>query len=109
MSFETFLTQYQRTFNIFDKEGEGTAEEAKICFLFRKIKHPGLQTSIEALKALETTWSAITYTTAANHIATAVSELPEIISKNTRNIPNVLLYNSGDTQGGTGIYNNDGS
>ena len=109
MSFETFLTQCQRMFNIFDKEGEGMSEEAKVRFLFRKIEHPGLRSSIEALKALETTGTAVTYTTAANHIATAVSELPEVISKHTRNVSSVLQDDNDDTQGGTGIYNKDGS
>jgi len=61
------------------------------------------------LKALETTGSAITYTTAANHIATAVSELPEAISRNTRNISSVAQADSGDRQSGTGIYNDDES
>jgi len=56
------------------------AEESKVRFLFRKVEHLGLRSSIEALKALETTDTGVTYTTAANHIATAVSELPEVIS-----------------------------
>ncbi len=85
------------------------AEEAKVRFLFRKTEHPGLRSSIEALKALETTGTAITYTTAANHIATVVSELPEVISKNTRNIFSIFQDDNDDTQGGTGIYNKDGS
>jgi len=96
-------------FNNFEKEGEGMAEEAKVRFFFRKVEHPGLRSSIEALKALETTGTAITYTTAANHITTAVSELPEVISRNTRNISSVAQGDSGDRQGGTSIYNDDGS
>jgi len=109
MNFETFLTQCPKMFNIFEKEGEAMAEEAKVRFLFRKIEHQGLRNSIEALKALETTGTAITYTTAANHIASAVSELPEVISRNTRNISSVAQGDSGDRQSGTGIYNDDGS
>jgi len=44
-----------------------------------------------------------------NHIATAVSELPEVISRNTRNISSVAQGDSGDGQGGTGIHYNNGS
>jgi len=41
------------------------AEDAKVRFIFRKVEHPGIRSSIEALKDLETTGTAITYTTAA--------------------------------------------
>ena len=107
MNFEVFLTQCQRMFNIFDKEGEAMAEEAKVRFLFRKIEHPGLQGAIEALKASIATGTAISYTTAANHIATAVSELPEVVSRNTRNISSVSQDDNDNTS--SGIYNKDGS
>ena len=107
MNFEVVLTQCQRMFNIFDKEGEAMAEEAKVRFLFRKIEHPGLQGAIEALKASIATGTAISYTTAANHIATAVSELPEVVSRNTRNISSVSQDDNDNTS--NGIYNKDGS
>ena len=85
MDFETFLTQCQKMFNIYEKEGEEMGEDAKIRFLFKKIQHQGLKGSIEALKAQQVSGSKITYTMVTNHLATAVSELPEYISKN-RNI-----------------------
>ena len=107
MNFEVFLTQCQRMFNNFDKEGEAMAEKAKVRFLFRKIEHPGLQGAIEALKASIATGTAISYTTAANHIATAVSELPEVISRNTRNVSSVSHDDNDNT--GSGIFNKDGS
>ena len=51
MQFETFLTQMQKMFNIFEKEGEPMEEEAKIRFLFKKVQNNDLQKSDEALKA----------------------------------------------------------
>ena len=74
----------QKMFNIFEKEGEPMEEEAKIRFLFKKVQNNDLQKSVEALKAQQTTSppGTVTYVTAANHLSTAVSELPEYISRN---------------------------
>ena len=68
--------------NIYDLHGEKMTEDAKIRFVFKKINHEGLQTTVEALKtkiATETP-GTVTYTTVANHISTAVSELPDFIA-----------------------------
>jgi hypothetical protein len=62
LSFETFLTQCQKMFNIFEKEGEEMSDESKVRFLFRKIQHDGLRSSIDALKASQTTGTDLTYT-----------------------------------------------
>ena len=81
------------------------AEDAKIRFLFKKIQHSGLSSAIEAMKAKITLEppGTVTYTTMANYISTAVSELPDYVAKN-RNI-------SGLQQGGgsNSIFNADGS
>jgi hypothetical protein len=108
MTFESFLNQCQKMFNIFEKEGEEMSEEAKVRFLFKKVEHAGLRSSIDALKALETTGQAITYTMAANHLATAVSELPEVIAKNARNI-SAVGQTGGEGSGESAIHNADGS
>ena len=42
MQFETFLTQCQKMFNIFEKHGEPMTDAAKVRFLFSKVQHPGL-------------------------------------------------------------------
>lgn len=70
------------------------ADNAKVQFLFKKIQRPLLQSAIEALKARQTSGTAITYTMTANRLSTAVSKLPEFLSKN-RNIsaPTVDKYN----------------
>ena len=106
MQFETFLTQMQKMFNIFDKEGEPMEEEAKIRFLFKKVQNNDLQKSVEALKAQQTTSppGTVTYVTAANHLSTAVSELPEYISR-SRNVSQVTWSDTKNPE----IHNADGS
>ena len=107
MSFEVFLTQCQKMFNIYEKEGEPMADDAKVRFLFKKVQHAGLRSSIDALKATQTIGTDITYTMAANHLSTAVSELPEFIQRN-RNVSG-LTTGQGTQEDGNGIYNSDGT
>ena len=107
MAFETFLTQCQKMYNIYEKEGEPMSEEAKIRFLFKRVQHNDLKPALEALKARQATNVDITYTQAANHISTAVSELPEYASKN-RNISGVNTGND-TSSGSSSIHNADGS
>ena len=91
-------------FNIFRDEQEEMDEKAKIRFLFKSVKSSGLSTSLEALKArISTSVTPITYTTCANHLSTAVSELPDYLSKNR----NVSQLTSGDHN--PTIHNEDGS
>ena len=106
MTFEAFLTNCQKMFNIYETEGEPMADDAKIRFLFKKVQHPGLQTAIAALRVQMNLGTVVTYTMAANHLSTAVSELPEHIAKN-RNVSGVST--DPDKKGSLDIYNNDGS
>ena len=95
-----------KIFNIYKKEGGEISEEAKVRFLFRKVHHTGLRSSINALKASQTTGNIISYTIAAKHFSTTTSKLPDYISKNATNVLGVQV---GDvTKGGDGIYNVDG-
>ena len=108
MAFETFLTKCQSMFNIYEQEDELMEEDAKIRFLFRKVQHPVLDKTIKALKATIATSPAgtITYTTAANHLSTAVSELPEFLAKSRT----VSAFNSEEAVPKTSaIYNADGA
>ena len=49
MAFETFLTQMQKIFNIYEKEGEAINEAEKVRLLFKKDQHNQLSESISAL------------------------------------------------------------
>ena len=105
MPFETFLTQCQKMYNIFQKEGEPMTEEAKIRFLFKSVQHNDLQATVEALKAQRVGGMDLSYVTCANHISTAVSELPEFVAKNR------IISSTRDTHGSSSssIYNADGT
>ena len=108
LAFETFLTQCQKMYHIYEKEGETMPEEAKIRFLFKKVQHTGLKSAVKALKAQMTAGVNVTYTMAANHLSTAVSELPEYVSKNR----NVSAVGEDKSEGGSEkptIYNSDKS
>ena len=77
-------------------------EDAKVRTLFRKVQHPALLKTVEALKVQQRTNPAgISYTIVANHLATAVSELPEYISRSR-------TVGAAGTAKAT-IYNSDGT
>ena len=106
MTFKSFLTGCQKMFNIYEKEGEPMTDDAKTRFLFKQVQNASLRGAIKALKAQQTAGVNVTYTMAANHLSTAVSELPEFISKNR----NVAAIGTGSGRRGCDdIYNNDGT
>ena len=106
MTFESFLTGCQKMFNIYEKEGEPMTDDAKTRFLFKQVQNASLHGAIKALKAQQTAGVNVTYTMAAKHLSTAVSELPEFISKNR----NVAAIGTGSGRRGCDdIYNNDGT
>ena len=107
LSFETFLTRCQKMFNIYEKQGEPMLEDAKVRFLFERTQHSGLQGHVQALKASITTGTAISYTTAANHLSTAVSELPDYIAAHRK--VSGLATETGSELSNGGIYNADGT
>ena len=105
MKFETFLTQCQKMFNIFETQGEAMTDAAKVRFLFSKVQHPELKSPIDALKAQITGGAVVTYVRAANHLSAALSDLPEYVASGRRGIS---LVHTGD-KGSDSIYNKDGS
>ena len=110
MTFEVYCNKAQKMFNIFEQQGEPMTDEAKIRFFLKKIQHPSLQATVESLKTRMTTDppGTITIPLCANHIASAVSELPEYIAIN-RNIS--AVQQEGGRQGApeSGIHLEDGS
>ena len=75
LPFETFLTKFQKMYNIYETYGEVMTEDVKIRFSFKKIQYSGLDSAIEAMKAKIMTEiiCTVTYTTVTNHISTAIS------------------------------------
>ena len=111
LAFETFLTQMQKMFNIYEKEGEAINEAEKVRLLFKKVQHNQLSDAISALRAQQTLGTVLTYSQCANHLSARVSELPEYIIKN-RNVAGVTQGGGGGNGArdeGKGIYNADGS
>lgn len=110
MAFQTFLTQCQQMFNIFNQENEPISEEAKIYFLFQTIQYKDLSVAMEPLRAQQTSDSNLTCTACCNHLTIAVSQFPEYIQLN-RTISGVkigvdktgFIYNKDDTINTTGI------
>uniref|UniRef100_A0A7S0GE90 Uncharacterized protein n=1 Tax=Proboscia inermis TaxID=420281 RepID=A0A7S0GE90_9STRA len=107
MSFKTFLTQCQKMYNILEIEGDAMSEEAKLRFLFQKIQYQDLHTAIQVLRTMLITNDSISYTQAANHLSTAVSELSEYLKKN-RNI-SATTSSGHNSSGKSAIHNADGS
>ena len=75
MPFSTFLDRMQKMFNIFQKEGEELTENAKVRELLKHVQNNQLQDTVKALQ-VRFDLDGISYTEAANHLTSAVSELP---------------------------------
>ena len=86
MPFSTFLDHMQKMFNIFQEEGEELTEKAKVRELLKRVQHNQLHNTVKALWV----WldlDGILYTEAANHLTSAVSELPEYLLPRNSGIP----------------------
>ena len=75
MPFSTLLDCMQKMFNIFQEEGEKLTENAKVCELLKRVQNNQLQDTVKALR-VQFDLDRILYTEAANHLTSAVSELP---------------------------------
>ena len=78
MPFSTFLDRMQKMFNIFQEEGEEHTENAKVRELLKRVQNNQLQDTVKALR-VRFDIDGISYTEAANHLTSAVSELPEYL------------------------------
>ena len=78
MPFSTFLDRMQKMFNIFQEEGEELTENAKVRELLKRVQHNQLQDTVKALW-VQFDLDGISYTEAANHLPSAVSQLPEYL------------------------------
>ena len=68
----------QKMFNIFQEEGEELTENAKVHELLKCVQNNQLQDTIKALR-VRFDIDGISYTEAANHLTSAVSELPDYL------------------------------
>ena len=78
MPFSTFLDRMQKMFNIFQEEGEELSKNSKVRELLKLVQNNQLQDNVKALR-IRFEIDGILYTEAANHLTSAVSELPEYL------------------------------
>ena len=78
MQFSTFLDHMQKMFNIFQEEGEELTENTKVHELLKRVQNNQLQDTVKALR-VQFDLDGISYTEAANHLTSAVSELSEYL------------------------------
>ena len=112
MPFSIFLDCIQKMFNIFQEEGEELTENAKVRELLKHVQHNKLQDTVKALW-VRFDLDEISYTEAANHLASAVSELPEYLL--ACHVSSLKRIRGGGSEKGKnkfkwdGIYADDGS
>ena len=76
LPFNKFLDSLQRMFTIFEEENEPLSERAKVDELLSKVQSSGLSAAVAQLRyQLNTT--GITFTIAANHLNSEVSQTPD--------------------------------
>ena len=68
----------QKMLNIFQEEGEELTENTKVCELLKHVQNSQLQDTVKALR-VRFHLDGISYTEAANHLTSAVSELTEYL------------------------------
>ena len=78
MPFSPFLDRMKKISNIFQEEGKELTENAKNRILFKRVQNNQLQDTIKALW-VRFDLDRISYTEAASHLTSAVSELPEYL------------------------------
>ena len=78
MPFSTFLDRMHKMFNIFQGEGKEFTENAKVRELLKHVQNNQLQDTVKALR-VQFHIDGISYTEAANHLTSTVSELPKYL------------------------------
>ena len=104
MPFSTFLDRMQKMFNIFQEEGEELTENTKVHELLKCVQNNQLQDTIKALRV----WfdlDGISYTEAANHLTSAVSELPEYLL--ARHVSSLKCIRGGGSNKGKSKFKRD--
>ena len=108
MNYESFLAKLQKMFNIFQDEGEPLEESAKTRLLLKKIQNPNLSQAVSALR-IRDNMEGISFTEAANHIATEIANLQETQFVSPRCQSGVTTTGSGQVGPTSGVYAADDS
>ena len=104
MPFSTFLDCMQKMFNIFQEEGEELTENAKVRELLKRVQNNQLQDTVKALR-VRFDLDGISYTEVANHLTSAVSELPEYLLR--RRVSSLKRIRGGGSEKGKNKFKRD--
>ena len=104
MPFSTFLDHMQKMFNNFQVEGEELTENAKVRELLKRVQNNQLQDTVKALR-VRFDIDGISYTEAANHLPSAVSELPEYLL--ARRVSSLKRIRGGGSEKGKNKFKRD--
>jgi hypothetical protein len=99
LPFNKFLDSLQRMFTIFEEENEPLTERAKVDELLTKVQNSSLSAAVAQLRyQLNTT--GITFTVAANHLNSEVSQTPDYQISRKINATNTTTSGRGGGRGG---------
>jgi hypothetical protein len=76
LPFNKFLDSLQKMFTIFEEENEPLTERAKVDELLTKIQNSSLSAAVAQLR-FQLNTEGVTFTVAANHLNSAVSQTPD--------------------------------
>jgi hypothetical protein len=108
LPFQTFLTKSQHMFNLFEGQKEAYTPSMKLRFLLDRVQHAELKAAIAALKVSNSQGEEITFTAAANHLASELSKTQDFKTSNIRhsNVSGVTFDMSNQSAPTKGIMKN---
>jgi hypothetical protein len=77
LTFEKFLDRAQEMFNIYEENSQPIYDDQKIRWLLTKVQNSSLQSTIESIRVDKRRHRDLSYITACNDLAAAISELGE--------------------------------
>ena len=101
LPFNKFLDSFQRMFTIFEEENKSLTERAKVDELLTKVQNSSLSAAVAHLRYQLNT-SGISFTVAANHLNSEVSQTPDYQISRKINAINTTGGRGGSGRGGRG-------
>jgi hypothetical protein len=108
LPFNKFLDSLQKMFTIFEEENEPLSERAKVDELLTKVQHTALAAAVAQLR-FQLNTEGVTFTVAANHLNSAVSQTQDYQVARKISSTNTNERQQGGRGGrGNGRFNNRG-
>jgi hypothetical protein len=80
LPFQTFLSKTQNMFNLFENQKEAYTPSMKLRFLLERVQHDELKAAIAALNVSSSKGEEITFTSAANHLASKLAKTQDFLT-----------------------------